>query len=133
MNCDFIKSLTPEQRKDLRERLDECEVTESPKYSVKYELWENGKIESLREYSGDQLHGFSLGWHKNGQPHWKAEYQNGQLHGLSFGWYSDGQQALKREYQNELEHGVALSWHEDGRQRYKEEWQHGLLIKREDK
>ena len=78
MDCNFIKSLTPEQRKDLRERLDECEA-EQPKYSVRFDLWDNGKIRRLAEYLGDQKHGFSLGWFPDGQPVWKREYQNGNL------------------------------------------------------
>ena len=78
MSCDFIKSLTEEQKAKLRKDLDEETKAKQPKYSVRYKLWDNGEIRSLQEYLGDQLHGLDLGWYENGEPAWKEEYQNGK-------------------------------------------------------
>jgi len=97
MNCDFVKTLTAEQKAELKKLLEE---EEKPQYRVVVETWNNGKIKSLTEYLGDQLHGKSIKWYGSGNKWWESEYQNGQLHGKSIMWWENGNKEWEIEYQN---------------------------------
>jgi antitoxin component YwqK of YwqJK toxin-antitoxin module len=96
MNCDFIKSLIPEQKAELRKLLD---TDTAPKYRVEVEYHDNGNIKSLTEYLGDQRHGKYIEWHENGQKWCEEDYHQGQLHGKSIGWHENGQMAWEEDYE----------------------------------
>jgi antitoxin component YwqK of YwqJK toxin-antitoxin module len=95
MNCDFIKSLTTEQKTELRKLLQE---EETPKYRVEVEYHDNGNIKSLREYLGDQQHGKYIEWHENGQKWFEKDYHQDQRHGKAIWWHEDGQKECERDY-----------------------------------
>lgn len=130
MNCDFLKSLTKEQKQQLREALDKSE--EQPEqYRVNVVFWDEDKtkIKSLAEYKGNQLHGKYIGWNEDGQKYYEEEYQNGKQHGKYVVWYKNGQKAYEYEYQNGKQHGKYVAWYDNGQKLYEEEWQNGNKIK----
>ena len=96
MNCDFINSLTEEQKLELRKLLD---TDTTPKYRVEVEWWDNGNIKTLVEYLGDQPHGKDIGWYEDGQKEWEIDYYQGLLHGKNIRWHEDGQKHWEKDYE----------------------------------
>ena len=121
MNCDFINSLTEEQKAELRTLLTEEEPPQ-PKYRVRVGFWDEAKtkIRYLVEYFGDEFHGVYKHWRENGQLGCEAQYQNHKRHGVSKGWYEDGKLKYEEPYQNGKWHGVHKDWNEDGKIIYKQ-------------
>ena len=128
MNCDFINSLTPEQKAELRKALEEP-TSSIPKYEVRTEYWANGKIRLLEEYLNGQLHGKDLEWYENGQKKWETDWFNGQRHGKDLGWHKNGQKYWEADYLNGQRHGKYLGWHEDGRKRRESDYEYSELVK----
>jgi len=130
MSCDFVKSLTDEQKSELLKLLQE----ETPKYRVELEFWddERTQIKSLSEYMGDQLHGKSLGWYRDGQKEFDDNWVNGQLHGKSFDWSPSGQLEREKHYHHGKQHGKSMGWHDNGQIECEIEWtndnQHGKCV-----
>lgn len=96
MNCDFIKTLTPEQKEELRKLINEDEQPQ-PKYRVEVEFYdkEKTKIKRLHEYLDDKYHGIQKGWYTSGQLEYELSYQNGDWHGIHKAWDALGQLRYK--------------------------------------
>ena len=100
-NCDFIDSLTAEQKAELRKLLDE-ESEHSEQYRVEIEFWDEAKtkIKSLVEYQGTQPHGKYIRWYENGNKEWETNYHQDQKHGKDLGWYENGNKYWEAEYKH---------------------------------
>jgi len=109
MDCDFINSLTTEQKTELRKLLDEDEKPK-PKYQVKVKFHdaEKTKIKSLVEYMGNNLHGVRKSWYESGQLEYEWPRQNNKPHGICKAWYENGQ----LEYENYYLHGKEVTQEE---------------------
>lgn len=133
MNCDFIKTLTPEQKEELRKLLNEDEQPQ-PKYRVEVEFYdkEKTKIKRLHEYLGDELHGICKCWYTSGQLEYEFPYQNGKWHGVCKCWYNSGQIQYEHPYQNSKTHGIRKHWDENGKLKHKEYWLYGNQVSKEE-
>lgn len=128
MNCDFINSLTPEQKAELRKLLEEENTQSRPKYEVDVTLWDNGNIRSLTEYQDNQLHGKDIGWYEGGQKYWEKDYHRGQLHGKDIGWYENRQKYWEKDYHRAQLHGKSIGWCKNGQKSWERDYYRGQRV-----
>jgi len=114
MDFEFVKNLTPEQKVELRDILDEPDT--QPKRHVELDFWddERTQIMLLREYVGDQIHGKCMGWHQNGYRGYEDNYYQDERHGKSMGWHPNGQKHWEGDWANDKKHGKSIGWYENG-------------------
>ena len=74
---DLVKSLTYEQRAELRILLGE----DSDVSTVDFGLWPNGKLKWLTERRGKYKHGKSIEWYESGVKRIEMDYWAGYLDG----------------------------------------------------
>jgi antitoxin component YwqK of YwqJK toxin-antitoxin module len=112
MDCEFIKTLSEEQREMLRKAL---EKDSTPKYSVEFETWSNGRLKEVIEYEGDNRHGRCQVWHPDGKRNVDCTYAYGERDGRYRSWYSNGNQSMDCTYVSGKLHGRLQRWYPDGR------------------
>ena len=66
-SCEFIKSLTAEQKAGLRKLLDEDTASKPVPYEVRHELWPNGKLKTMQEYKYGKKDGKGISWDERGE------------------------------------------------------------------
>ena len=67
---------------------------------TKYSYYENGQIESERDYKDDRLNGKSTFWYKNGQKFSEGNYKDLKPDGKWIFWNRNGQKDEERNYKD---------------------------------
>ncbi len=82
--------------------------------NVKTKYWENGKIMSEIEYSGELQNGTAKWYFQNGNIQMQAKYKDGELDGLFSRWYVNGQKDIISNYIKGKKNGSEIKWSETG-------------------
>ena len=81
-------------------------------------LWEdwyaNGQLKSRKLFKDGKFNGLCEAWDRDGKLWTKATYKNDNLNGLSERWYSNGQLWVRENYKNDKRDGLSESWYKDG-------------------
>lgn len=102
------------------------------------ERYGGGALKSVTEFVGGRVHGWSVGYHSNGQVQIREQFSNGVAHGVRtkfyvngstqsvarivggqlngpfLRWHGNGQLAQEVMLTNGLANGLSRAWHENG-------------------
>ena len=87
---------------------------ESKNGIVETYIYDNGQLESRKNFKNDKLNGLYEAWSKNGQLKSRTNYKNGKLDGLRESWYENGKPRLNATYKNDELDGLRETWYENG-------------------
>jgi hypothetical protein len=98
-SCDFIKSLTAEQKVQLRKLLDEDAKANIP-MTVVWGTYIGGVLDYLEEQRNGKRHGKYMEWYKNGNKKIDIDYVDGLKHGKLTEWDEEGRKIREEEYRS---------------------------------
>lgn len=100
-SCDFIRSLTAQQKAELRKLLDE-DAKENTPWTVDSDVYENGRLAWIEEWRNGKQHGKAISWHTNGNKVEETDYIDGLKNGKHIKWDDKGNKLSEDEYRSDV-------------------------------
>lgn len=110
MDCSFIKSLTVEQKTELRKLLDEDAKPKPIPITVYSERWNSVKMKFIQEHFEqatlplvrESWNGRRIEWYENGRKKMEGTYRNGWCYGLFTEWDENGNKIAEYMTENNI-------------------------------
>ena len=91
------------------------------------ELFHNGKVSRLEQFTDGKANGLFAEWRYNGRKEEEGHMLAGRKHGLHLTWYETGRIRSQTNYRAGKKDGLSTDWYENGRKRSEENFRKGKL------
>lgn len=90
--------------------------------------YEDGQIQSIRNYEDGKLSGESIFYYETGNIKLKLEYNQNQLDGVVKTYYESGSINSKKKYSNNLLNGKMIIYYENGEIKYEVDYKDNDIL-----
>jgi antitoxin component YwqK of YwqJK toxin-antitoxin module len=90
--------------------------------------YENGQLDSERNYKDGERNGLQRAWYENGQLKWEGNAKDGKQDGLWKEWYKNGQLRTEGNIKDGKRDGLWKYWHKNGQLDSERNYKDGEII-----
>jgi antitoxin component YwqK of YwqJK toxin-antitoxin module len=125
----YSQEVIPEVETVTRDGLIYHQLSTEPLTGTVVGFYENGRLESRRNYKDGKMDGLQEEFYENGQLHYRENYKDGKREGLYEEFYRRGQLLVRRNYINgKIPDGTIEMFDISGNLSSTSTWKHGVRV-----